>query len=59
MENQPRIKEMFVDLEYWVEDVIGAKRIAEGKVKAYKGTPKKWQILDDDAFDRDQIEKLQ
>lgn len=24
-----------------------------------KGTPKKWQILDDDAFDRDQIEKLQ
>lgn len=25
----------------------------------YKGTPKKWQILDDDAFDRDQIEKLQ
>ncbi len=24
-----------------------------------KGTPKKWQILDDSAFDRDQVEKLQ
>ena len=24
-----------------------------------KGTPKKWQILDDKAFDRDQIEKIQ
>ena len=24
-----------------------------------KGTPKKWQILDDSAFDREQIEKLQ
>jgi len=23
-----------------------------------KGTPKKWQILDDKAFDRDQIEKI-
>jgi hypothetical protein len=42
MENQPKMKEMFVDLEYWVEDVVGAKRIAEGKVNAYKGTPKKW-----------------
>lgn len=41
-ENNPRMKEMFVDLEYWVEDVIGAKRILEGEVKAYKGTPKKW-----------------
>lgn len=25
----------------------------------YKGTTKKWQILDDAVFDRDQIEKLQ
>jgi hypothetical protein len=25
----------------------------------YKGTVKKWQVLDDSAFDRDQIEKLQ
>lgn len=25
----------------------------------YKGNVKKWQILDDDTHDRDQIEKLQ
>ena len=25
----------------------------------YKGTVKKWQVLDDAAFDREQIEKLQ
>ena len=25
----------------------------------YKGTVKKWQILDDDSFDRDQIEQIQ
>lgn len=41
-DNNPRMKEMFVEMEYWIEDVIGAKRIAEGSVKAYKGTPKKW-----------------
>lgn len=58
-DNNPRMKEMFVEMEYWIEDVIGAKRVAEGSVKAYKGQPKKWQILDDDCFDRDQIEKLQ
>lgn len=59
MENSPRMKEMFVDLEYWIEEVYGKQRIVEGKVDAYKGTTKKWQILDDDCFDRDQIEKLQ
>jgi hypothetical protein len=25
----------------------------------YKGTPKKWQVLDDKAFDREQVEKIQ
>lgn len=59
MENNPRMKEMFVEMEYWIEEVIGKQRITEKKVKAYKGTPKKWQILDDECFDRDQIEKLQ
>lgn len=33
--------------------------MVEGHVTAYKGQPKKWQILDDATFDRDQIEKLQ
>ena len=59
MENSPRMKEMFVEMEYWIEEVIGKKRITEKKVNTYKGTPKKWQILDDECFDREQIEKLQ
>lgn len=42
MENSPRMKECFVDLEYWIEEVYGKQRIAEGKVEAYKGTTKKW-----------------
>ena len=53
MENAPRMKEMFVELEYWIEDVIGADQIAKQEVKLYKGTPKKWQILDDAVYDRD------
>ena len=42
MENNPRMKEMFVELEYWIEEVIGKSRRVECKVRAYKGTPKKW-----------------
>lgn len=42
MENSPRMKEMFVDLEYWIEDVYGLQRRTEGQVAAYKGTTKKW-----------------
>jgi len=42
MENSPRMKECFVDLEYWIEEVYGAQRIKEKKVDAYKGTTKKW-----------------
>ena len=57
-ENNARLKEMFVEMEYWIEEVIGAPQISKGKIKTYKGEPKKWQILDDDCFDRDQIEKL-
>jgi len=41
-ENNARIKEMFVELEYWIEEVIGKKRRVEGSVTAYKGQPKKW-----------------
>jgi hypothetical protein len=50
---------MFVELEYWIEDLIGAQQIKEKKINMYKGTPKKWQVLDDKAFDRDQVEKIQ
>jgi hypothetical protein len=50
---------MFLELEYWIEEVIGEQQIREGKVHFYKGETKKWQVLDDSVFDRDQVEKLQ
>ena len=50
---------MFLELAYWIEEVIGKTQVVQGKVDTYKGQPKKWQILDDDCFSRDQIEKLQ
>lgn len=56
--NEPRTREIFVELEYWIEDVIGERQIREKKLNFYKGTPKKWQVLDDHAFDRDQVEKM-
>lgn len=58
-ENNPRMKEMFVELEFWIEEVVGKQRRDMGKVAAYKGTPKKWQLLDDAVYDKDQIAKLQ
>jgi len=57
-ENNPRLKEMFVEMEYWIEQVVGKEQIDATAMKMYKGEPKKWQILDDDCFDRDQIERL-
>lgn len=55
------MKQMFLDLEYWIEEVIGEQQIREKKVSFYKGTVKKWQILDDDAVgvSREEVEKLQ
>lgn len=58
-ENDPIYREIFVELEYLIEEVIGAQRIKEKKMDMYKGTTKKWQILDDKAFDREEIIKLQ
>lgn len=58
-ENDPINREVIVALEHLIENIVGAQRIQEKKMMMLKGTPKKWQILDDDAFDRDQIEKLQ
>ena len=58
-DNDPIYKEIFVELEYLIEEVIGKKRIEEKKMSMLKGTPKKWQILDDKAFDREEIEKIQ
>ena len=50
---------MFREMEFWIEDVIGGEQIRTKQKKFYKGTPKKWQVLDDNAHDRDQIELMQ
>lgn len=59
MESNTAMKEAFVGLEYIAEEVYFKERVANGYVEAYKGTTKKWQVLDEDVFDRDQIEKIQ
>jgi hypothetical protein len=56
---EPRYKHMFIDFESMIEDFIGAKRISEKKMDMYKGTLKKWQILDEKTFDPEQIAKMQ
>lgn len=53
------MREIFVELEYMIENVIGYHRIHNKKMNMLKGTPKKWQVLDDSAFDREEIEKMQ
>lgn len=47
MASEPIMKQIFVELEYWIEDVIGAKQIYDGKLNMYKGQPKKWQVLNE------------
>lgn len=42
MDTNPRMKEMFVELEYWIEDVIGLPQIQRKTLNTYKGTTKKW-----------------
>lgn len=59
MENNTQVKESFIGLEYLGEEIYFKERVANGYVHAYKGTTKKWQVLDDDVFDRDQIRKIQ
>lgn len=58
-ENDALFREIFVELEYIIENYIGYDRIQTKKMDMYKGTVKKWQVLDDKAFDRDQVEKIQ
>jgi hypothetical protein len=59
LDNNPRMKEMFVEMENMIENNIGVPQIKNKQMKMYKGTTKKWQILDDAVYTRDQIEKLQ
>ena len=57
--NDWRSRKTLEELEYIIEEKLGKERIEKKQVKMIKGNVKKWQILDDDAHDRDQIEKLQ
>lgn len=52
------MREIFVEFEYIIENVIGYHRIKNKKMDMLKGTPKKWQVLDDTAFDREEVEKM-
>ena len=55
----PIMREITLEFEYIIENVVGYNRIVNKQMNMLKGTPKKWQILDDTAFDREQVEKLQ
>jgi hypothetical protein len=58
-ENDAKSKQIIVETERWIEDIVGAQQIKEKKLDFYKGTIKKWQILDDAEHDPDQIVKMQ
>jgi hypothetical protein len=57
--DDPKIKHMFLELEFYLEEVLGKERIDSKQMDMYKGTVKKWQVLDHDAFSPDQIDKVQ
>ena len=58
-DSDPILREVTLELEYLIENVVGYNRIQDKKMNMLKGTPKKWQVLDDDAFDRKEVEKMQ
>lgn len=41
-ESNARMKNMFIELEYWIEEVVGLQNRQAGRVATVKGTPKKW-----------------
>lgn len=40
--NEPKMRQMFAEMEMWIEEIQGERQIREGKVQFYKGTVKKW-----------------
>ena len=58
MESDARMRMIQNEMELVITEKVGAKQIKEGQMKMYKGTLKKWQILDDFEHDRDQIVKI-
>ena len=59
IDNDKRIQNTFLELEYLIEEVFLTHRKETGVVEMYKGNTKKWQVLDDHSNSRDQIEKIQ
>jgi hypothetical protein len=57
--DDPKIKHMFLELEYYFEEILGKERIETKQMDMYKGTVKKWQVLDPEAYSQDQIDKVQ
>jgi hypothetical protein len=52
------IQNVFIEIEWLLEENWGKERIDTKKMRLYKGEVKKWQVLDDDAFDQEQIKKM-
>ena len=59
LHNDATMKNIFIDLELFIEEYIGKKHITEKKMNMYKGTVKKWQVLDDSVYDVEEIRKIQ
>lgn len=57
--NDMRHQHMFNELENILEEVGIKDRIDNQEMDMYKGTIKKWQVLDDQGFAKDQIDKVQ
>lgn len=57
--NDKRIQHMYLEVEYYITEVAGKQRIESQEMDMYKGTVKKWQVLDEQAFTKDQVDKVQ
>lgn len=53
------MKQIFADMEIYITDVVGNERIKKKEMRMLKGTVKKWQVLDDGTYDREEISKIQ
>ena len=47
LESDYQSRTIMVETEYLIEERFGKQQIDAGKVEMYKGTVKKWQVLDD------------
>jgi hypothetical protein len=47
------MREIFIGFEDLIENHLGADRIKNKEMGMYKGTVKKWQVLDDKVVDRE------